>query len=198
MRSRSFAPLCGLGTLALALSACGGAAPVAPSAPKALYEIAPENLDRASMAAFVAHAGALAAPDADRGRFGIEEMLTGVPMPETERERVKAGWPDGLAVTCAAGLCSAAGSGEAMEAMTNVVMGIIRNPKIILQGTVSFDYVMRGEHALEICAMRGVTVRKAIFSVPVRGLKIDVSNDSARATVDGDQGDAPAFDCAAK
>lgn len=178
-----------LGLEALLIVSCGARPQHTISTTLERHDVPVVNMTVEDTQKFLDHATSISTSDANAGSIPAIEFLRVMPLQDDQRDILANAFPGSFAVTCSAGHCQAVANGSPAQATMNVDIDGIINPSLVLDSTITTQFVLRGANAIEFCNTDGLAVSKFFFTRQIQGLRLSLSDNSPVLTVNIDDDD---------
>lgn len=148
-------------------------------APKADVGVAQDRLDADAVERLLGRFEDIRSNEGGRGEFSMDEILSFLPITDSERAHVVSAHSAPVPVTCSGDICTAVSHGS--EVYQN--LSELNNMPAYFGTTVTLKLHWRGTSTLEICSIKGFQV-KQVFWVNVDGAYIEARGVDGSSYVD--------------
>lgn len=175
----------------IGLSACGGTPNT--SAPAQRQAVPPLHVDDADSQSFIDHTKQILATVDGVGEIEVSEFLNIMPMEDGQRNIILRSFTTPFAVTCANDECVAEAHGRAAEAIMDITINGISQPKLALARIVKTGMKIRG-NGVEFCNIVGMSAKKFFVTRKVQGILMALPASGTTLVVNVDD-DSENFNC---
>ncbi len=148
-------------------------------------QVPTDNIELSDVQDFIDQASTVSASTSLTGAIPVIAFLKLMPLLPDARASILKSFTKDFAVKCnaATSVCSVITSGSPTQAVMDVVIDGISNPSLVLDQTVTSDFVIRDATSIEFCNTRGLSVKKFFIKKTAQGLFLSANGGQPDMTV---------------